>query len=144
MQCLRAMLVCLLASTPAQAQTLSGRWCGVAEQTGPGAYRSEWSAVLDLKGATGRMAYPSLDCGGELTFERLDGNVHVYREHIDYGRNRCLDDGLVGIEPLGTSVRWEWNGSGARATGLLYSHCPEQSPNASNTLHRAAVAIDAN
>jgi hypothetical protein len=140
MRCIRALLVCLLASAPAQTQTLSGQWCGVAEQAGPGTYRSEWSAVLYLKGATGRMAYPSLDCGGELTFERTEGNIHFYRERIDYGRTRCLDGGLVGIEPLGASVRWEWSGSGARATALLYPQCPRQSPNAGVTPGRTATA----
>src|SRR6187200_1655182 len=62
MRCLRWMLVCLLASAPAGAQTLSGQWCGWAVQTGPGDNRTEWSAILILKGPTGSMEYPSLAC----------------------------------------------------------------------------------
>jgi hypothetical protein len=144
MRCLCLMLVCLLASAAAEAQTLSGRWCGWAVQTGPGDHRTEWSANLSLKGSTGSMEYPSLDCGGTLTFEGTDGNVHLYRERIDYGRDRCLDDGLVGVEPVGTSIRWEWTGSGARATAPLYAPCPRQSPNAGNASDRTAVAAGAN
>jgi hypothetical protein len=68
----------------------------------------------------------------------------LYRERIGYGRDRCLDGGLVGVEPAGTSMRWEWNGSGARATALLYSPCPRPSPNARKTPDRAAIAAGAN
>ena len=144
MQCLRLMLVCLLASAPAGAQTLSGQWCGWAVQTGPGDNRTEWSAILILKGPTGSMEYPSLACGGTLTFEGTNGNVHLYRERIDYGRDRCLDGGLVGVEPVGTSMRWEWSGSGAKATALLHAPCPRPSPNARKTPDRAAIAAGAN
>ena len=144
MRCLHLMVVGLLASAPAEAQTLSGQWCGWAVQTGPGDHRTEWSAVLSLKGPTGSMEYPSLDCGGTLTFEGTDGNVHLYRERIAYGRDRCLDGGLVGVEPVGTSIRWKWTGSGARATALLYAPCPRQSPSARNSSNRTAVAAGAN
>src|SRR5262245_22001475 len=105
------LLGSMLAIAPAPSQTLSGQWCGEGEQTGPGAYRSRWSAILVLKGPTGRM--DSLTCGGSLTFERAQGAVHFYRERIDYGHDRCLDEGLISIELLGASVRWEWTGSGA-------------------------------
>jgi hypothetical protein len=131
MKPLIAMITCLLASTlavsPAPGQTLSGEWCGEAEQTGPGDYRSRWSAILALKGPTGRMDYPSLECGGTLTFEHARGTVFFYRERIDYGRDLCLDGGLIGIEPLGASVRWEWNGLGATATAMLTVQCRLQS-----------------
>ena len=143
MRSLRAMLVCLLASVPAQAQTLSGQWCGMAEQTGPGQHRSEWPAIVQLKGPTGYTEYPSLKCGGTLTFERMEGNVHLYRERIDYGRDLCLDGGLLGVEPQGTSIRYQWTGSDAKANGTLHAHCPQQSPNARRTPERSIVA-DAN
>ena len=122
------LLASMLAITAAQNQTLlSGQWCGEGEQTGPGAYRSRWSAVLTLKGPTGRMDYPSLECGGTLTFEHARDAVHFYRERIDYGRELCLDGGLIGIELLGASVRWEWNGAGATATALLTPQCQAHS-----------------
>ena len=144
MRCLRLMLACLLASAPAGAQTLSGQWCGWAVQIGPGDNRTEWSAILILKGPTGSMEYPSLHCGGTLTFEGTNGNVHLYRERIDYGRDRCLDGGLVGVEPAGTSMRWEWSGSGTRATALLDAPCPRPSPNAGTPRPRTADVAGAN
>jgi hypothetical protein len=143
MRCLRLALLWPLAASPAEAQTLSGQWRGWGVQTGPGDYRSEWSANLSLDGATGHMEYPSLQCGGTLTFERREGNVHVYRERITYGRDGCLDNGLVGVEPVGASMRWQWTGSGARATALLHAPCPRQSPNAGNASGRTTVATGA-
>jgi hypothetical protein len=85
--------------------------------------------------------YPSLQCGGSLTFERADGNVHLYRERITYGRDRCIDGSTLGVEPAGPSVRVEWNGSGARSTALLHAGCPSQSPHAgTTTAHPVAAA----
>jgi hypothetical protein len=126
------ILACFLASTPAAAQTLSGQWCGTAQQTGPGDHRSQWDAVVELKGAVGTTEYPSLGCGGTLSFERREGNVHWYREKIRYGRGDCLDGGLLGIEPQGLSVRFQWTGSDANASGVLHPHC-KTSPNAALT-----------
>jgi hypothetical protein len=117
------LLTITLTGSPAPGQILSGQWCGEADQTGPGTYRSRWSATLVLNGSTGRMDYPSLECGGTLTFEHVNGAVHFYRERIDYGRDLCLDGGLIGVEPLGASVRWEWNGSGATAIAVLTAQC---------------------
>ena len=74
------------------------------------------------------MHYPSLDCGGTLTFERTDDQVHSYRERIEYGRDICLDGGLVRVELQGASVRWEWTGSGVSATALLSPNCPDGAP----------------
>jgi hypothetical protein len=131
MKRLLAPMACLLASTlavsPAPGQSLSGQWCGEAEQTGPGDYRSQWSATLVLKGPAGRMDYPSLACGGTLTFEHAHGAVAFYRERLDYGRDLCLDGGIIGIEPVGAFVRWEWNGSGATAAAVLTARCRLQS-----------------
>ncbi len=131
MKRLLAMITFLLAATlagsSAPSQTLSGQWCGEAEQTGPGDYRSRWSATLVLEESMGRMDYPSLGCGGTLTFERAEGRVDFYRERITYGRERCIDGGLVGVQSLQASVHWEWNGSGATATAALTARCQLQS-----------------
>ena len=76
MRALHAVLFCLLAAGGSHAQTLSGHWCGVGEQANPDGSKSFWSASLLLRGAEGHMHYPSLDCGGTLTFERTDDQVH--------------------------------------------------------------------
>ena len=121
------LLASMLMGLPALGQTLSGEWCGEAEQIGPGDHRSRWSATLTLKGPTGRMDYPSLDCGGTLLFERVDGSVSFFRERIDYGHDRCIDGGLISVEPVGASVHWEWSGSGANAAAMLTPQCRLQS-----------------
>jgi hypothetical protein len=126
MRCCYVLALCLLAVAAARAETLSGAWCGIAEQTNPEGDKSYWSAAMILRGTEGTMEYPSLDCGGTLTYERSDGGVHFYREHITWGRDRCLDGGLVAVEPVGTSVRWEWTGSGVKATAELTPTCPEK------------------
>jgi hypothetical protein len=123
MRSLRILAVCVLAAGPAQAQTLSGHWCGTGEQTNPDGSKSHWTASMRLAGAAGHMDYPSLDCGGTLTLERSEGEVHFYRERISYGHDRCIDGGLLAVEPVGTSMRWEWTGSDVKATALLTPHC---------------------
>jgi hypothetical protein len=126
MRCRHVIVLCLLAVGPARAETLSGSWCGIAEQANPDGGKSYWSANLLLRGAEGHMEYPSLDCGGTLTLERTQGDIHYYREHIAYGRDRCLDGGLVAVEKVGTSVRWEWTGSQVKATAVLSPGCPDK------------------
>jgi hypothetical protein len=111
----------------ALAQTLEGEWCGTALQSGPGDHRSEWTANMVLDGATGRMDYPSLGCGGALSFERREGEVHYYRERIDIGQALCLDGGLIGVELRGGTAYWIWSGSGATANGELTPTCRAQS-----------------
>ena len=108
---------------------LSGYWCGVAEQTDADGTKSYWSANLLLRGAEGQMEYPSLDCGGPLAFERTQNGVHFYRERIAYGRDHCIDGGLIGVEKSGAAVRWEWTGSDVKATAVLSSSCPERPGN---------------
>ena len=120
------MILSLLGGVSVHAQTLSGSWCGLGEQTNPDGTRHNWTARMRLMGPEGRMDYPSLDCGGTLTFERAEGNVHFYRERITYGRDRCIDDGLVAVELMGTSVRWSWVGSGYSASAVLTPACPER------------------
>jgi hypothetical protein len=124
MHLLPSVVLCGLIAGTAHAQTLSGTWCGVGEQTDPDGRKSYWTAHMRLTGPEGRMDYPSLACGGTLTFERTEGAVHFYRERIDYGRERCIDDGLVTVEPVGASIRWEWTGSGVTAISMLTPSCP--------------------
>ena len=125
---------------------LSGYWCGIGEQHNPGGEKSYWTAHLRLTGADGHMEYPSLDCGGTLTFERTEGAVHFYRERITYGRDRCLDGGLVAVEKTGESVRWEWTGvadhADIKATGTLSSNCP-QAPGSAGVQERRAPRLSA-
>ena len=150
MRCLHVLVLCTLAAATSHAETLAGRWCGIGEQTNPGAEKSYWSANLLLAGREGYMEYPSLDCGGTLTFERSENNVHFYRERITYGRERCLDDGLVAVEQVGASVRWEWTGVdpnanvAVTAAATLSPNCAERPGSARlDTRHRRPVGSPA-
>lgn len=82
---------------------------------------------MRLEGTTGRMDYPSLGCGGPLMLERSDGSVHYYRERITYGRDLCIDDGLIAVRLEAGSVHWRWEGSGAIAAAVLTPMCRLQS-----------------
>jgi hypothetical protein len=88
----------------------------------------------------GAWTIPSLECGGTLTFERVDGSTRFYRERIEYGRDRCLDDGLVKVEPQGASMRWEWTGSGITATAVLSPNCVESAPKTGSAEPPAVVS----
>jgi hypothetical protein len=132
------LLAGLLAATPARAETLSGRWCGIGEQSNPGGEKSYWTINLRLDGREGHIEYPSLDCGGVLTFERTDSsvNMHFFRERITYGRDRCLDGGLLGVQQIGAALRWEWAGrdpgtsAEVKASATLSSDCAQKPGNA--------------
>ena len=140
MRPLHILILCFLAAASARAETLSGHWCGIGEQNNTDGVKSYWSANLTLHGTAGRMDYPSLECGGTLTFERADGGARFYGERIEYGRDRCLDDGLVKVEPRGASMRWEWAGSGITATAVLSPNCVESAPKTGSVAPPAVVS----
>jgi hypothetical protein len=137
------LAICVLTAASTGAETLSGYWCGIGEQNNTDGVKSYWSANLTLHGTAGRMDYPSLECGGTLTFERADGSARLYRERIEYGRDRCLDGGLVKVEPQGASVRWEWTGSGITATAVLSPNCVESAPKTGRVAPPPAVSASA-
>jgi hypothetical protein len=73
---------------------------------------------MQLNGTTGSTAYPSLGCGGELTYLGAQGDGFGYREHITYGQGKCID-GEIGVVPKGNTLYWEWRGSGYSASATL-------------------------
>ena len=113
------LVVLLLASTNSFASGLRGSWSGTVNQSGPGDYSSSYSAQMTLQGETGSMDYPSLGCGGTITFENQRDNFYFYRESITYGQKKCINGGMIAVLPEGNSVQWAWNGSGATASGVL-------------------------
>lgn len=113
------MLALALAFIPAaRAQdTISGAWSGLGLQTEPA---ETWTISLSL-GADGggRIDYPSLQCGGVLTFEGVRGPVSLYRERITYGD--CVDNGLVGVYPHAGRLMWFWSGEDTLYPGMAAS-----------------------
>ena len=104
----------------AAAQTLTGRWSGVVEQTGPGDKTQHYVASLTLNGAAGAMDYPTLECGGDVAFVNRSPAGDVYRETITRGQG-CLGGGMITVRPAPASVLWRWDGgAGITVSGRLY------------------------
>ncbi len=112
-------VVDLLRKHGARDDSLAGEWSGTVYQIGPGEKTSGYPAKMILNGDSGSMDYHTLQCGGRLTFLNKKGNVYYFRESLTYGRNKCIDDGIVAVEPGENSVQWAWNGSGVSVSGQL-------------------------
>ncbi len=74
---------------------------------------------LRLSGFKGSADYPSLGCGGTLDFLRYEGEASVYREHLTYGKTKCIDGGIVTVEPQESSVLWKWSDGKTSASASL-------------------------
>lgn len=115
-------LICalvLLCGENSFAEALYGKWSGIVQQFGPGDYKGSYFAEITLEGNSGKMNYPTLGCGGELSFENEKEGIVSYREHISYGQKKCIDGGLIAVRPSGDSLQWAWNGPQATASGIL-------------------------
>jgi len=113
------LLVLLFCASAVRAQELRGEWSGTVTQDPPGSQGATYPARMVLNGPTGTMAYDSLHCGGTLTLINKRGNIYFYRETITWGRDKCIDNGTVAVEPNGNTVQWAWSGSGYSASALL-------------------------
>ena len=90
-----AWIAVALGTASAQAAGLGGTWSGQVKQNDPPA---TFPVEMQLSGDTGKIDYASLGCGGTLAFLRSDGAHHWYREHISYGRDRCIDGGQIEMQ----------------------------------------------
>ena len=106
-----------LAST-ASGQTLKGHWSGLVDQTGPGAQKDRYVATLVLDGPAGAMDYPTLGCGGQVTFVSRSGDTSVYRESITHGP--CIDGGAISVRPATGGLVWSWTAGDVSAHGRFY------------------------
>jgi hypothetical protein len=97
---------------------LKGHWSGLVEQTGPDAVKDRYVATLTLEGPIGAMDYPTLSCGGDVSFVSRSGDTSVYREHITHGD--CIDGGTVSVRPSSGGVLWSWTGKGVTANARFY------------------------
>lgn len=108
-------------ATLAYAVGLGGSWSGSVTQSEPS---QTYPMEMQLFGAKGNIGYPSLGCGGNLLLLRVDeGKTFVYRESLTYGRDKCIDGGVVQIRrhSLGGDTNWEWrwDGSGVTVRGVV-------------------------
>jgi hypothetical protein len=112
----------LLAAVSAQAQdALTGVWTGKGFQIFSDGRTSTWtiSMRVDAGGNATTIDYPSLNCGGTLTYLRTVGDVREYRETLSYGQERCTDNGTIGFRQKLGKLIWYWSGEGTKnPTGI--------------------------
>ena len=114
------MLVSAVAAIHSSAGGLGGSWEGKVTQDNP---PETYPMEMNLYGNVGNINYPSLGCGGNLEFIRTDGKVYWYREHITFGKDKCIDGGTIQMRrhALGDDTYWDWRwgGGGASARGVV-------------------------
>lgn len=76
---------------------ISGIWEGTGYQTDTD---TTWAMRFSIKGNKYLIEYPSLNCGGEWKLISINGREARFRERINYGRDECVNNGLVIIQRL--------------------------------------------
>jgi hypothetical protein len=111
----------LLAVTHTHAQeALSGVWTGTGFSVSSEDRTTSYTIALridTLGNAT--TDYPSLNCGSTLTYLRTVGDIREYRETLNYGLERCINNGTIGIRQKLGKLIWYWSGEGTKyPTGI--------------------------
>jgi len=95
-----------------------GVWRGSGTQVNP---MASWTALLTYTGGAvgtvvGSIAYPSVQCGGQLTLTSVNSASLVLRERITYGP--CIDNGDLTLRlTSGTSLAFDWRSQAFPTTG---------------------------
>jgi len=108
--------ILLLLTLTAQGETLTGHWSGTVTQSKP---VESFAVEMTVNGSSGSIVYRSLGCGGSLEFLRGDGTNFWYREHITSGVDKCIDGGLIQVSMNGSSLSFNWSGSGVTVNGTI-------------------------
>lgn len=100
-----------------------GDWSGKANQNNNTSWPISLSIVPGTLGSVvGKIDYPSLNCGGELTLKRVTRNSIELAENLTYGAGTCVDRG-TNILKLSSSRKLDFNWLNPRgeleATGIL-------------------------
>lgn len=98
-----------------------GRWTGTADQSG-----ETYPVVMTIGSYDSNIVYPSLRCGGHVTFVRKFGGALEFRETLDHGLNDCIQGGTIIMKLIDRdTAEWRW---------LDPDH--KRSENVRSTLHR--------
>jgi hypothetical protein len=115
-------LLTLLSVTDGHAQqALAGAWTGTAFQLLADGRTTSWTINMriDAQGNATSIDYPTLNCGGSLTYLRAIGDIREYRETLSYGLQRCTNNGTVGFRQKLGKLIWYWSGEGTKnPTGI--------------------------
>lgn len=122
------LVVILVSSGPRSNPALSEtpHW-SVSRKPSCGRSPEDWPITIELmeqdaSGVIGTVAYPSLDCGGELRPRDVRTDAVELGETITYSGERCLDGGVFVLSVVGSdSLHFSWSapGSSTVATGTL-------------------------
>ena len=96
-------------SAPGPPAALHGSWSGEAEQWDEGNRSatpdSRWTVRVDIgAGAIGAVAYPSIGCGGTLTYLGPVSGGARFREDITTRPDLCIPTGTVTLTRDGDAV----------------------------------------
>lgn len=104
----------------AYAAGLGGTWSGTVTQSDN---NQSYTVEMELYGGRGTINYPSLRCGGNLLLASEHDKTVSYRESLTFGKDKCIDGGLVQLSPHPsgdpTMWNWRWDGSGVVVRGVL-------------------------
>ena len=98
----------------------NGTWEGLGLQTNG----SEWTIEVKIDSNTKKytIKYPSLSCGGILTFKSSSLNKVEFYEKITYGTSQCIDGGITSLEKTSqdkANFYWYKSTSNQKAFGEL-------------------------
>jgi hypothetical protein len=116
-----ALLIVLIQPVAGFSQdTTVGVWTGIGLQTTSDGRIVQWTIKMRIDSKDkGAIDYPSLNCGGTLTYLRSIGDIREYREQLIRGAERCTNNGTVGFHPRLGKLIWYWSGEGtANPTGI--------------------------
>ncbi len=119
----QVLIFLLLLASPAMAggslaQNNAGAWHGVGIQVDA----LDWPMELTLRADGADVAYSTLECGGEWRFFKATGAQVLAFENITVGVDKCLDGGLVQLQPYRDGMliyRWFDNTGTAVAAAVL-------------------------
>jgi hypothetical protein len=96
------------------AEVTAGVWTGTGFQTMSTGKISTWTInlTIDAQGNAAAIDYPTLNCGGALSYLRTVGDVREYRETLSYGTEKCTNNGTIGIRQKLGKLIWYWSGEG--------------------------------
>ena len=111
----------MLAGAAHSGEVPAGVWTGTGFQTMSSGKISTWTINLTIgaQGSATAIDYPTLNCGGTLSYLRTVGDVREYRETLSYGAERCTNNGTVGVRQKLGKLIWYWSGEGTvNPTGI--------------------------
>lgn len=110
-----------VAEPPSGPDPLIGTWEGTGIQNDG----QRWPMVVSITsvepGRCATVEYPSIPCSAEWHCgSRASDGTLVAVERLTEGRDRCVDDGSLGMRVTGTGqLEWSWEGSGMTARATL-------------------------